>query len=255
MPLREHLRELRRRLLRAVLGLLAGAVVGWFLYEPVLRALLEPVRTVAAEGRIDVNLNIPALVSAFDLKVKISLFIGVIVSSPVWTYQLWAFVTPGLTRKERRWAVGFVLAAVPLFVAGSALAYLFLENAVRFLVNFTPTGVENLLVLTDYLSFVMRIILAFGASFLVPLVLVALNAAGLMTARTMARAWRWIVVVAFTFAAIATPTPDVLSMFLLALPLLALFAVAIAVAWANDRRRGRRPSSYAALADDEASQL
>ena len=257
MPLREHLRELRKRVVRAALGLILGAIAGWFLFEPVLAALVLPVREVADAQDIGVNLNIATLVGAFDLKLKVALFIGVIVSSPVWTYQLWAFVTPGLTRKERRYALAFVLSAVPLFAAGAGLAYLFLGNAVRFLVEFTPTDVENLLNLQDYLSFVMRIILAFGLSFLVPVVLVALNFTGLVSARAMIGAWRWIVVVAFTFAAIATPTPDVLSMFFLALPLLALFGLAVGIAWLNDRRRQRssREPEYAGLDDDEASSL
>lgn len=255
MPLGDHLRELRKRVVRAALGLLAGALAGWFLYEPVLAALVLPVRAVAEQQDIAVNLNIQTLVGAFDLKLKVSLFIGVIVSSPIWTYQLWAFVTPGLTRRERRYALGFVLSAVPLFAAGAGLAYLFLGNAVRFLVTFTPTDVENLLNLQDYLSFVMRIILAFGLSFLVPVVLVALNFTGVLSARAMISAWRWIVVMAFTFAAIATPTPDVLSMFMLALPLLCLFALAVGIATLNDRRRRRREPDFSHLDDDEASPL
>lgn len=257
MPLREHLRELRKRVVRAALGLITGAVVGWFLYDPVVEALAAPLYAVAQDRGTTVSLNFQSVVAPFDLKLKVSLFIGVLVSSPVWTYQLWAFITPGLTRNERRYALGFVLAAVPLFAAGAYLAYLFLGNAVRFLIEFTPVEFENLINAQDYLSFVMRIILAFGLSFIVPLVLVGLNFIGILSARTMLGAWRWIVVVAFTFAAIATPTPDILSMFLLALPLLGLFALAMGVAWINDRRRRRSASrsEYAGLDDDEASEL
>ena len=257
MPLRDHLRELRKRVVRAALGLLAGAVAGWFLYEPVLTALAQPIQEVAADRGASASLNFRTVVGAFDLKVKVAIFIGVIVSCPVWIYQLWAFITPGLTRKERRYAMAFVFSGVPLFAAGAGLAYLFLGNAVRFLIEFTPTDYNSFIDAQDYLSFVMRIILAFGLSFLVPLVLVALNFTGLLSARAMVGAWRWIVVIAFTFAAIATPTPDVLSMFMLAMPLLALFAMAVGIAALNDRRRRRSSSEpdYRDLDDDEASPL
>lgn len=255
MPLRSHLHELRKRVVRAALGLLAGGVVGWFLYDPVVTALAAPLYAVAEGRGTTVSLNFQSVVAPFDLKLKVSLFIGVLASSPVWTYQLWAFVTPGLTRNERRYALGFVFAAVPLFAAGAYLAYLFLANAVRFLIEFTPVQFENLINAQDYLSFVMRIILAFGLSFLVPLVLVGLNFTKLLSAHAMITAWRWIVVLAFTFAAIATPTPDVLSMFILALPLLFLFALAIAIAWLNDRRRRRAEPDFSGLDDDEASSL
>lgn len=256
MPLRDHLRELRKRVVRAALALLVGAVGGWFLYDPVVVILAAPLYEVAADRGTTVSLNFQSVIAPFDLKLKVSLFIGVLVSSPVWTYQLWAFVTPGLTKKERRYALGFVVAAVPLFAGGAGLAYLFLGNAVRFLIEFTPVNFENLINAQDYLSFVMRIILAFGLSFLVPVVLVALNFTGVMSAQAMISAWRWIVVVAFTFAAIATPTPDVLSMFMLAMPLLILFALAVTIAWLNDRRRRRREDpELGGLADDEASSL
>jgi sec-independent protein translocase protein TatC len=253
--LRDHLRELRNRLFKAGLALLAGAVAGWFLYDPVLEAMAQPLFELQANADRNVMPNLGGVTQAFDLKIKLSIFIGAIVSSPLWIYQLWAFVTPGLTRKERRYALGFVAAAVPLFLAGTGLAYLFVPNAVKFLVSFTPEGYANFLSVPEYLGFVMRIILAFGLSFLVPVVLVALNMLGLMRGRTMLKAWRWVVVVAFTFAAMATPTPDILSMFLLALPLLALFALAIGISILNDRRRNRRAAEFADLGDDAASPL
>src|SRR5690606_32354634 len=126
------------RLLKAGLGLLAGALAGWFLYDPVLEALTAPLEALARDSDRNISPNFSSVAQAFDLKVKISVFIGVLVSAPVWLYQLWAFITPGLTSKERRYALGFVAAAVPLFLGGAALAYQFLPNAVRFLVGFTP---------------------------------------------------------------------------------------------------------------------
>lgn len=254
MALREHLRELRNRLVKACIGLLLGAVAGWFLYDPVLEALSEPLFELERQELLSVNFGTVA--QPFDLKIKISFFIGVIVSSPVWIYQLWAFVTPGLTRRERRYALAFVGAAVPLFVGGAYLAFRAIPNFVRFLVSFSPAGFSNIIDAQVYLGFIMRVILTFGLSFLVPVVLVGLNVIGLVSGRGILRSWRWVVVAAFTFAALATPTPDVLSMFMLALPLLALFGVAIVVCLVNDRRRRARDEhAYRDLPDDEASPL
>lgn len=253
MALREHLRELRNRLVKACIGLLLGAVAGWFLYDPVLEALSEPLFELERQELLSVNFGTVA--QPFDLKIKISFFIGVIVSSPVWIYQLWAFVTPGLTRRERRYALAFVGAAVPLFVGGAYLAFRAIPNFVRFLVSFSPAGFSNIIDAQVYLGFIMRVILTFGLSFLVPVVLVGLNVIGLVSGRGILRSWRWVVVAAFTFAALATPTPDVLSMFMLALPLLALFGVAIVVCLVNDRRRARDEHAYRDLPDDEASPL
>ncbi len=262
MPLREHLRELRNRVFKAALGLLAGAVAGWFLYDPVLEALSAPIQQVAHEAGKSASINLGTVASPFDMKIRIACFIGVIVASPIWIYQIWGFITPGLTRKERRYALGFFGASIPLFLAGAYLAYRAMPNFVRFLVSFTPDGFSNFIDAQVYLGFVMRLVLSFGLSFLVPVVLVGMNFLGLLTGRSMLKAWRWVVVASFGFAAVATPTPDVMSMFLLALPLLGLFFIAIGVAMLNDRRRRRRDPEAARdealmadIDDDEASPL
>lgn len=255
MPLRDHLNELRRRVVRAGLAILAGTVVGWFLYDPLLAELTEPIQRISAqEGRI-AEINFAQVATSFDLKVKMSIWLGIIVASPVWIYQVWAFVTPGLTTKERRYALAFLSAAVPLFLAGIWLAWQFIPNAVRFLTSFTPEGGSNIIDAQYYLGFVMRLLLAFGIAFLLPVILVGLNFAGLMQGRTMLRGWRWVVVLALTFAAIATPTPEITAMFMLALPMLALFAVAIGLSVLNDRRRARREPGFGDLDDDTPSAL
>ncbi|PID53889.1 MAG: twin-arginine translocase subunit TatC [Micrococcales bacterium] len=243
MELREHLLELRNRIVKATLGVLAGAVAGWFVYDPVLEALSRPMVEVAHEAGRQVAVNFSGVASAFDLKVRISIFIGMIVSSPVWIYQIWAFITPGLTKQERRYALGFTFTAVPLFLGGATLAYLALQNFVKFLIDFTPKNAANFISAEVYLDFVMRMILTFGLAFLMPVVLVGLNLTGLLSGRVMLKAWRWVVVVAFAFSAMATPTPDVISMFILALPLLLLFFVAIGFSMLNDRRRARRAAA------------
>lgn len=252
MPLRDHLRELRNRLLKAGVVVLAGSVVGWVLYDPVFEALMDPVLRLSRDEGRQATVNFGQIATSFDLKVRVSIWLGVLVSSPMWLYQLWAFITPGLTRKERRYAVGFVFAAAPLFLAGCYLAWLFVPNAVRFLTGFTPEGASNLIDAQYYLGFVMRIVLAFGVAFLLPVLLVGLNLAHLLSGRTVLKAWRWVLVVCFAFAAMATPTPDITAMFMLASPMIALFGVAIGICLLVDRRRARREPAWL---DDEASEI
>ena len=134
-----------------------------------------------------ITLNFAGIATSFDMQVKVSFFLGVILSSPWWLYQFWAFVTPGLTRTERGYAIGFVAVAVPLFLAGAFMAWWVLPNAVRLLTEFTPTGATNIIDAQTYLGFVMRIMLAFGIAFLLPVIMVALNFAGLGTRRHVAQ--------------------------------------------------------------------
>ncbi|MCL3862800.1 twin-arginine translocase subunit TatC [Actinotalea sp. K2] len=237
MPLRAHLLELRRRVVLVALGLTAGAVVGWFLYDPVVAALQDPL--LRLEDRGLVALNYPGIATPFDMKIKVSLFLGVLMSSPWWLLQLWLFITPGLTRRERRYAIGFLGAAVPLFLGGAFLAWQVLPNAVRLLTAFTPEGAANLIDAQMYLGFVMRVILAFGIAFLLPVVMVALNFAGLVSARTWLAGWRWAVMLVFTFAAFATPTPDAITMILLATPMCGLYFAAVGVCHLRDASRRR----------------
>ncbi|TQL04165.1 twin-arginine translocase subunit TatC [Cellulomonas sp. SLBN-39] len=259
MPLRDHLRELRRRLTFIALGLTVGAVVGWFVYDPVFALLQRPILDLAEAREQTVALNFQGVATSFDMRIKVSLFLGVILSSPWWIYQLWAFITPGLTRRERTYAVAFLGAAVPLFLGGAALAWWVLPNAVALLTEFTPDEATNLIDAQLYLSFVMRVILAFGVAFLLPVVMVALNLAGLVRARTWAVGWRWAVLTAFVFAAIATPTPDVVTMLSVAFPVCILYFLALGVCVLHDRRVDRAlvaqglPRLDGTLADEDAA--
>ena len=239
MALREHLRELRRRFVLAAIGLALGAILGWIFYPQVFEPLAEPLRDAEGGGTLT-ELNFPELMGAFDTKVRMSLFLGALVSSPWWIYQLWAFIAPGLTGREKRIGVGFVAAAVPLFIGGACLAWAILPSAVTLLTAATPEGVTNLLNAATYLTFIMQFMLIFGVAFLLPLIMVALTAVGVVSASTWRKGWRWAIIGIFTFAAFATPSPDAVSMILMAVPICALYVLALLVSAQIERRRAKR---------------
>ncbi|WP_422392022.1 twin-arginine translocase subunit TatC [Arthrobacter sp. N1] len=250
MALKEHLREARNRLFKSALAVLAGTVAGFFLYEPVLEALGAPIVAINEQDGRTASLNFDTAASPFDLLIQVSIFLGVVLSSPVWLYQLWAFITPGLKTGERRTALGFIVVAVPLFLTGIYLAWLILPNAVRVLTDFTPDQFSNLISVTVYFAFVLRLMLAFGIAFLLPVVLFGLDMVGLVSGKQILKAWRITVFLVCLFAAMAAPGGDALSMFYLAVPMLVLFFVAIGLCLLNDKRRARR--NAAREADVEA---
>jgi sec-independent protein translocase protein TatC len=239
MPLKDHLRELRNRLIIAGIGLLLGAIVGFIIYQPFFSALIDPVHRLSDEGRI-VTVAFSAVGQPFDIMLQVALFVGVVISSPVWLYQLWAFVVPGLKKKEKRYALGFIAAAVPLFVLGVVLGWLVLPEAVQFFVGLSPEGTANVITADVYIPFVLRLFLAFGVALVLPVVLVGLNMLGVLPGRQILKHWRITVFVIALIAALAAPGSDAMTMFYLAIPLVLLFGVAIVICLINDRRRARR---------------
>ena len=246
MPLREHLLEVRKRLFLSAIGVILGAVLGWILYDPLFEALSSPLTEAALERGALAAPNFAGIATAIDVRVKVSLFLGVLVSSPWWLYQLFAFINPGLTKTERKYAYGFLAAAVPLFLAGAGLAWYLLPRAVRLLTDFVPEGGSSLIDVQGYMSFVLRLILSFGIAFLVPVVMVALNFMGTVRAATWLAGWRWAILVSFLFAAIMTPAPDIVSMFAVAVPICGLYFVAYGICRLHDRRLDRRRLAAAA---------
>lgn len=242
MPLSGHLRELRNRLFKAGLAILVCGIVGWVYYDPIFDFLRQPFDHYAEKvtGESTTGLILTGITSAFTLKLNVAMFVGVILATPIWTYQLWAFLRPGLHRRERRYALGFVFAATPLFLLGVLLAYLILPSALDILLELTPNDVANLPTVGEYLSFVMRLALAFGIGFLMPVLVVALNFAGVLSAERLRTWWRGAVLGVFVFTAIITPTPDPWNMTLLALPILFLLLIAWVIAWWHDRRVAAR---------------
>ncbi len=255
MSLGDHLRELRRRFLIAFGAIVVGSVLGWILYEPLFDRIMAPLRKLAAERDGLVNINFGGITQPFNVQLQVAMFVGVIVASPVWLFQVWGFIVPGLTKREKRTSVAFIAAAAPLFIGGCLLATQVVPKAVEVLLGFTPKGAANLPDAALYLSFVTRFILAFGLAFLLPVFLVGLNVAHVLPARVMLKGWRISVILIFVFSAMMTPTPDAWTMLALAMPMVLLFYAAVGVAMLLDRRRARREPDWSTLGDDEASPL
>jgi sec-independent protein translocase protein TatC len=261
MPLSGHLRELRRRLVISAAAIAVGMALALVFYQPLLQLFVGPFTTTVArlaeQQNIDATINFDGIADPFTVPLRLSILVGVVAASPVWIYQLWAFIVPGLYRHERRWAVVVLLTAVPLFLAGVVLCYVLLPKGLGVLLGFTPEGVANIVSFTRYFSFVVRLMLVFGLAFLLPVFVVLLNAVGIFSGATLSNARRWIVVGVFGFAAVATPTGDPITMLMLAVPMWLLFEAAVVVCRVNDRRRARVSGEpdYSGLDDDEASPL
>lgn len=260
MALADHLRELRARLLKVAVVLLLGTLVAWFFYDALFGLIYNPYRTaqeilegegVRSQGVLG-GIGNPLL-----LRLKICALAAVVLLSPLWLYQIWAFVVPGLHPHERRWTKLFAVVAGPLFLAGVATAYYVLPKGIEVLVGFTPGNLQSLVEFGDYFRFLTRMMLVFGVAFEIPLFVVLLNLAGVVSGASLAAYRPWIVLGTFVFAAVATPSTDPFSMVMLALPMTVLFLVSEAIARFVDRRRARRAGhgELAGVADDEASPL
>ncbi|MFT4029063.1 MAG: twin-arginine translocase subunit TatC [Protaetiibacter sp.] len=244
MPLGEHLREARRRAAWSAGALLVGAIAGFLLSDAILEVLRAPIEELA-ESR-NASLNYDSVTGAFDLRLTISIAAGVVLSSPMWLAQLLAYLAPGLTRREKKYTFGFLAAALPLFLAGCAMGLLVFPHVVVVLAGIASTDDSTLLQASDYVSFVTKLVLATGVAFVLPVFLVALNMLGILSARTLARSWRYSVIGIVAFSALVTPAADVLSMFLIAVPMAALFGAALLVAWLHDRAAAKRAALTAA---------
>lgn len=239
MTLTAHLVELRKRLMVSAAAILLAMVVGFIVSSFVLDLLRVPVEQLSHSNK-HATLNYTNVTSAFDLRMQIALTVGIILACPVWLYELWAFLMPGLRKQEKRYIVGFLGAAIPLFVGGCLAGYWVMPHVVSVMASFAPTQDSTFLVATDYYQFVLKLIVVVGAAFVLPVVLVLLNFAGVLSAAAIAKAWRWAILAIVLFTAIATPAADVVSMFLLAIPMVALYLLALLVAWLHDRRVARR---------------
>lgn len=258
MPLMAHLRELRNRLVRAVLAVLVGTIIAWIFYDSVLDFLTRPydeIKPLLEKRGIESNIVITGIGGAFQFQLKISLVTGLLLSSPVWIWQIWAFILPALHRNEKRWAILLTATGAPLFVGGAALAYLVMPKAIDVLIGFVPDGVDNLVTGAEYFDFIVRMMLVFGVASEIPLVVIMLNRLGLVSSRQLASARPWTIIGIFVFAAVATPSTDPLSMLFLAVPMTILYLISEIIAKLTDRRRAKAlpldiPDDQAAPLDD-----
>jgi sec-independent protein translocase protein TatC len=238
MTLAEHFRELRKRLVRSALALILCTIAVWNSFPDIFGLIRSPYDSVQGVGSTAI-LALTGVTSGFSIQLRVSLSAAFVLSSPVWIYQLWRFISPGLKQNERKWAYVFTAVAAPLFASGVVLAYHVMPRMLDILFQFTPSDVENVTSVESYLSFFLHLTLFFGIGFLLPLVLVTLNFAGILSGESLKSAWRWLILGSFVFGAVATPNGDPLAMTFVALPMIALSFMAVGIALVNDRRRRR----------------
>jgi sec-independent protein translocase protein TatC len=243
MTVVEHFKELRKRLVRSSLALILCTVAIWNRFPEIFVVIRAPYESVQGGGS-NAILALTGVTSGFSIQLRVSLAAAFVLSSPIWIYQLWRFISPGLKRHERRWAYVFTAVAVPLFSCGVLLAYYVMPRMLGILFQFTPAGVQNVTSVESYLSFFLHLTLFFGLGFLLPLILVTLNFAGILSGERLKSAWRWLILGSFVFGAVATPNGDPLAMTFVAMPMIAMSFLAVGIALFNDRRRVRITESF-----------
>jgi sec-independent protein translocase protein TatC len=256
MALSDHLRELRARVLKCAVVILLGMVVALFFFDQIFQLVLTPYD--AAKQAIDEDVRTEATIGGVGgplmLQLKLCGLVGLVATSPFWLYQIWAFILPGLHSRERKWSRVFAAVAGPLFLAGVVLGYLTLPKGLEILLNFTQADLTNLVEFGDYLTFLIRTLLVFGIAFEIPVFVILLNLAGVLTGAALGAHRPWIVIGTFIFAAVATPSTDPFTMLLLAVPMLILFGISEVICRILDRRRRDREQA-AGIGDDELSPL
>jgi sec-independent protein translocase protein TatC len=266
MPVLDHLRELRRRIVAVLILVGLGAVLGWFLYPHTLEFLRHPYCSVPAKYRATPTgkgciLVYHGALDGFTTRLKVSAISGAVFTGPFWLYQIWAFITPGLRKNERKYTLVFVVASTILFAAGVALAYVVLSKGLRVLLEASGTGTAAQLTVSDYISFVTLMLVVFGAAFELPLLVVMANFAGVLPAKLLKKSRRIGIFLIFLFAAVATPSTDPFTMCAMAVPMVILFEAAIQIARVHDRRKARRKAAERAeqaegqLDDDVPSEV
>lgn len=254
MPLKEHLRELRSRIIKALLGVAAGIVAGFIFFDPIWRFVKEPYCGLPQEHMLkpgQCSLAVQGVFESFFVNLKVATLFALVVASPVWLYQIWAFVAPGLYRNERRYTLTFLGLAIPLFLAGTALAYFVMDTGLAILFSFAPPDTTLVITINEYLGYALAMLLIFGVSFELPLLLVFLNLIGVLSHAAVAKHRRMIIFVMFVFGAVATPGGDPFTMIALALPMVVLFLLAELVMYLRDKRRAVAEAERRRLLEEE----
>jgi sec-independent protein translocase protein TatC len=242
MPLMEHLAELRRRLIISVVAISLGVVPAWAYYKEIFGFLRQPFDDVVRNNSAQASLTLGGVVDPFTLQIQVSLASAIVLTSPIWLFQAWRFVTPGLHKNEKRWAIVFAGIATPLVALGAWFAYFVMPISLQVLIGFTPDNVSNLIAVDKYFDFLFKMVLVFVIGALIPFALVLMNFAGILPAAKIRGWWRIIVMSTLVFAAVATPTGDPLNMTLVAAPILTLIVLAWAISSLSDLRRRNRKS-------------
>lgn len=253
MSLSAHLKELRKRLMIAAAALVLGMIIAFIITGPIIDLLSVPIHTIAEEsGREYTALNFTTVTSGFDLRMRIAFAIGLIISAPIWLWQVWAFIMPGLTKKETQYTWGFLGAAIPLFFAGCTVAFLVLPHVIEIMATFVPTGMAQFYDYSGYYDFVFKFLLVVGIAFVLPVFLVALNLAGIVSGREILKGWRVAVLICTIFAAVTTPPADVFSMLLLMVSMIVLYFAATFLSMLFDRRKRKRDVAAGTITPDAA---
>lgn len=257
MSIWDHLRELRYRVTVSAFAVIVTAIFSIVFYRDLVNIVMGPwnhARAVLEATREGANLMVVnnGVTSSFTFAVVLCLTAGLIMAAPVWLYQLWAFIAPGLLGKEKKYALAFIGVSFPLFLSGVALGYYVWPKGIEVLLSFTPSemGITNMQDMADFLKMEIQIMLVFGLSFLLPVVVVALNMAGVVRGYQLKRARKFVVFGSVVLAAVATPTTDPFSMMALALPVTGMFLVAEVVCRVWDKRRGITEETAAEYAID-----
>ena len=255
MALSDHLRELRARILKVAVVLLLALVASLFFFDEIFKLVLAPYAEAQAQlPQVDTEATIAGAGGPLMLYLKLCGLVAVVLTSPFWLYQIWAFILPGLHASERIWSRVFAAVAGPLFLAGVVLGYYTLPKGLEILIGLTPGALTNLVEFGDYLSFLIRTLLVFGVAFEIPVFVILLNLAGVLSGSALGAHRAWIVIGSFVFAAIATPSTDPFTMLFLAVPMVALFGISEVIARFLDRRRAQA-DPVAGIGDDELSPL
>lgn len=243
MTLAGHLRELRKRLMIAAIALIVGMIVSFILTDYVIAFLVQPIELVFEQLDDEFNrLAYTSITGPFDMRLRISFAIGLVISAPVWLWQIWAFVMPGLKKKERWYTVGFMSAAIPLFFGGCAVGLMVLPNIIMIMSSFVPEDAlaSQIYEASTYYAFVFRLIIVVGVAFVLPVFLVALNLAGVLSGKSILKGWRVGLIVTLVFGMLASAPTDIVTMLVLAAILFALYMAAGVVSLLFDRRRRKR---------------